>query len=89
MPSALKEWEKLGTTIKNQFKNKLSERLLNPHVAKDRLSGGKNIYKIKLRSSGYRLVYEVDDHVITVFVLSVGKRERNAVYKKALERLVD
>lgn len=87
VPSALKEWAKLGATLKSQFKTKLSERLKNPHVPKDRLSGGKNLYKIKLRSSGYRLVYEVEDHTITVFVLSVGKRERNSVYKKALERI--
>lgn len=87
VPSALKEWDKLGVTLKEQFKNKLNERLQNPHVPKDRLSGGKNLYKIKLRSSGYRLVYEVEDHTITVFVLSVGKRERSEVYKKALARL--
>lgn len=89
IPSALKEWEKLGATLKDQFKNKLQERLQTPHVAKDRISGGKNLYKIKFRSSGYRLVYEVEDHIITVFVLSVGKRERSEVYKKALERLVN
>jgi mRNA interferase RelE/StbE len=86
VPSALKEWQKLGSTLKGQFTKKLSERMQNPHVPKDRISGGTNLYKIKLRSSGYRLAYEVDDHVITVFVLSVGKRERSEVYKKALER---
>lgn len=89
VPSALKEWEKLGVTLKEQFKNKLTERLQNPHVPKDRLTGGKNLYKIKLRSSGYRLVYEVADHSIIVFVLSVGKRERSEVYKKALERFAN
>ena len=89
VPSALKEWEKLGVTLTEQFKNKLTERLQNPHVPKDRLTGGKNLYKIKLRSSGYRLVYEVADHSITVFVLSVGKRERSEVYKKALERFAN
>lgn len=87
VPSALKEWEKLGDALKQQFKNKLKERIQNPHVPKDRLSGSKNLYKIKLRSSGYRMVYEVEGHTITVFVLSVGKRERSAVYKKALARL--
>ena len=46
----------------------------------------KNAYKIKLRSAGYRLVYEVDDTTITVFVISVGKRENALVYKKASQR---
>ncbi|MFN2910805.1 type II toxin-antitoxin system RelE family toxin, partial [Escherichia coli] len=30
--SALKEWIKLGHTIRDQFKKKLAERLLNPRV---------------------------------------------------------
>jgi mRNA interferase RelE/StbE len=43
-------------------------------------------YKIKLRSAGYRLVYEVDDQAIIVFVIAVGKRESNTVYAKASHR---
>jgi mRNA interferase RelE/StbE len=27
LPSALKEWQKLGSTIRDQFKKKLAERL--------------------------------------------------------------
>ncbi|NVN65428.1 addiction module toxin RelE [Pseudomonas putida] len=44
-------------------------------------------YKIKLRSSGYRLVYQVIDQEIMVFVVAVDRRERNQAYKKAAERL--
>ncbi len=54
--SALKEWDKLGHTVKEQFKKKLQERLENPHVPAAALSGGQNLYKIKLRQQGYRLV---------------------------------
>lgn len=43
-------------------------------------------YKIKLKSSGYRLVYKVLDKEIVVLVVAVGKRERNAVYKNAMKR---
>jgi mRNA interferase RelE/StbE len=81
--AALREWKKLGATSRAQFKSKLSERLVAPHVPADRLSGGKNRYKIKLRSSGYRLVYSVDENTITVRVIAVGKRERGAVYRSA------
>ncbi len=88
-PSALKEWKKLGATLKEQFKKKLDERLHNPRVPKDRLSGDTNLYKIKLRSAGYRLVYEVNDHIITILVLSIGKRERGEAYKKAHERVTN
>ena len=73
--------------IKYQFKKKLAERLKNPHVPKDSLSGGSNLYKIKLKSVGYRLVYEVDDYRIVVLVLAVGQRNRNIVYNKATTRI--
>jgi mRNA interferase RelE/StbE len=35
---AWKEWKKLGVNLKDQFKRKLRERLVNPHVPADRLS---------------------------------------------------
>lgn len=85
--SALKEWDKLGHTVKEQFKKKLKERLENPHVPAAALSGGQNLYKIKLRQQGYRLVYSVADEIITVTVIAVGKRDRNEVYEIALSRL--
>jgi mRNA interferase RelE/StbE len=86
VPSALKEWKGLGQTVKDQFKKTLQKRLENPHVPNSKLSGWPNIYKIKLRSAGYRLVYEVDDREIVVLVLAVGKREKNEVYKKISDR---
>ena len=48
---------------------------------------GRIVYKIKLRASGYRLVYQVRDQTITVFVVAVGKRERSAAYDAADKRL--
>jgi len=86
-PSALKEWVKLGSSVREQFKKKLAERLEHPHVPSAALSGAANIYKIKLRQAGYRLVYVVEDETITVTVVAVGKRDRNAVYDAALSRL--
>lgn len=84
--AAWKEWGKLDNGVRAQFKNKLEERLLNPHVPASKLSGLKDRYKIKLRNVGYRLVYEVRDGELVVVVVVVGKRERNAVYKTAAAR---
>lgn len=82
---ALKEWKKIDSSIKEQFKKQLAKRLESPHIPSARLSGAdmKNTYKIKLRDVGYRLVYEVSDKTITVLVLAVGKRNRNEVYEVA------
>ena len=87
LPSALKEWRKLGATVSEQFKKKLAERLIEPHVSSDALSGLADCYKIKLRAAGYRLVYRVEEQTVTVVVVAVGKRERNAVYKAAAKRV--
>jgi len=87
--SALKEWRKLGATIRNAFKKKLKERLKNPHIRKDKLRGLPQCYKIKLRTAGYRLVYAVDDKTITVTVITIGKRERNRAYLLARRRQSD
>ena len=83
---ALNEWRKLGHTVRAQFKKKLEARLLEPHSLPDKLSGSTARYKIKLKSSGYRLVYEVDDDRIVVTVITVGRRDRSEVYLKADER---
>jgi mRNA interferase RelE/StbE len=84
--TALKEWKKLDNTIQTQFKKKLAERLKDPHILSSQLSGFENHYKIKLRSSGFRLVYEVIDSEIVVLVIAIGKRDKNIVYKKASKR---
>ena len=86
LPSALKEWKKLDNTIRTQFKKKLKERIKSPHIPNSRLSNFENHYRIKLKTSGYRLVYEVIDKEISVLVITVGKREKNSVYKKAWKR---
>ena len=86
LDEALKEWRKLDDGTREQFKTKLAERVKLPRVPAAKLSGHPDRYKIKLRSVGYRLVYEVRDSQLIVVEVAVGKRERNAVYKSAAKR---
>ena len=88
IPAAKKEWDKLAEPLKKQFKNKLAERLENPHVPSARLKGYDAVYKIKLRTAGYRLAYEVMDNEVVIYVLAVGKRDKNIIYKKLASRMV-
>jgi mRNA interferase RelE/StbE len=85
--SALKEWRKLAPGIRDQLKNKLRERLQNPHVPSARLHGLPDCYKIKLRTAGYRLVYQVNDKTVVVTVIAVGKRDKGLVYRLADKRV--
>ncbi len=77
----MKEWEKLGHTVREQAKKKLRERLTLPRVQADALRELPDHYKIKLKASGYRLVHRVEDARIVVVVVAVGKRERGAAYR--------
>ena len=86
LDDALKEWCKLDNSVRQQFKKKLVERLEQPDIPSARLFGSENRFKIKLRSAGFRLVYEVRDSELLVVVVAVGKRERNAVYEAAGRR---
>jgi mRNA interferase RelE/StbE len=89
LDDALKEWRALDNVVRPQFRAKLAERLHNPKIPSARMHGAKERYKIKLRSAGYRLVYEVRDRELIVLVVAIGKRERNEVYKAAKRRKAD
>ena len=84
---ALKEWRKLDQTLRKQFKTKLADVLVEPHIAKNKLRELPDCYKIKLRSSGYRLIYQVQQRQLVVFIVAVGKRNRGQAYSTAGKRL--
>lgn len=87
VPDAWREWQALDGSIKQVLKPLLAKRLQNPHVPgallHRELAG---CYKIKLLKQGYRLVYMVEDDVLVVLVLSVGKRADSAAYQMAVKR---
>ncbi len=85
-PKALKEWGNLDSGIKNQFKKKLRERLDNLIVEKDKLKGYHQVYKIKLKTAGYRLAYQVVKDEVRIFVIVIGKREDSKIYKILKQR---
>jgi mRNA interferase RelE/StbE len=86
LPPALEEWKRLAEPIRLQLKKKLAAVLQEPKIPKQKLRGSVNRYKIKLRTIGYRLVYEVSETTVTVTVIAVGKRDKNSVYRVAAAR---
>ncbi len=85
--AALKEWRKLDGSVQTLFKKQLAKHLQAPHAPSAKLQGElKNTYKIKLRDTGYRLVYEVIDQHVVVFVIAVGRRDQDTVYQQAAQR---
>jgi mRNA interferase RelE/StbE len=77
--TARKKFSKLNPDIAEQVLKKLAKILENPKIPKNKLSGSADLYKVKLRSAGYRLVYQVIDDELIVLVLDVDKRD--TIYK--------
>ncbi|WP_312242902.1 type II toxin-antitoxin system RelE/ParE family toxin [Pantoea sp.] len=75
---------KLDKVIQQQFAKKLKKCCKNLHIPSAKLRGIKECYKIKLRASSFRLVYQVMDAQL---IIAVGKRERSDVYHLASVRL--
>lgn len=87
LPRAFKEWQRLDKASQRQLKKKLAERLEEPYVPASKLRGFENVYKIKLRASGYRLVYQVNEDEFVVLVIVISRREHGEVYRKLQKRL--
>ena len=86
--AALAEWKALDGSVKETFRKLLKKRLLQPHLPGSALKGPLiGCYKIKLRQQGYRLIYTVEDEVLIVLVLTISKRENNAVYLALSKKL--
>ncbi|WP_296280964.1 type II toxin-antitoxin system RelE/ParE family toxin [uncultured Acinetobacter sp.] len=77
--TARKKFSKLNPDIAEQILKKLAKVLENPKIPKNKLSGSIDLYKIKLKSAGYRLVYQVIDDELIVLVLDVDRRD--TIYK--------
>ena len=87
VPQAKQEWDKLDGSIRAQFAKVLLRRLDVPRVPAAALTSMPDCYKIKLRSTGFRLVYRVQDDLLVLLSIAVGKRDKSAVYDAAKLRL--
>jgi len=79
--------EQAGRYGSPTVQKKLAEVLENPRIEANRLRDLPDCYKVKLKSAGYRLIYQVLDQEILVFVVAIGKRERGGAYEVAQDRL--
>ena len=86
--AALKEWQSLDNSVRLFLKKKLEKRLENPHINSARLNGDlQHCYKIKNDKTGHRLVYQVIDDQVIVYVISVDKRDGLMAYRLAAQRI--
>ncbi len=87
LKQAKKEWDNLSPDVQVYFKKKLLKVIENPHIRKCRVREMKDCYKVKLSTVGYRLVYKVIEEKVVIQVITVGRRDKNYVYKTAIKRI--
>ena len=85
---AWKEWNRIQPDLRLRLLAKLEERRTQPRIPAAAVRGMKEGYKIKLRDAGVRLVYRVEDRIVTITVVAVGRRD-GAVYAQAVSRSED
>ena len=86
--AALKEWQNLDNSVRLFLKKKLEKRLEDPRIDSARLHGNlQHCYKIKNDKTGHRLVYQVIDDQVIVYVISIDKRDGLEAYRLAAQRI--
>lgn len=73
-PQAKKELKKLEKNIAEKIDEKLKEMVkgaVNLDIIK--MQGKEDTYR--LRCGDYRIIFEVQDHIVTVLVVSIGHRK--------------
>jgi mRNA interferase RelE/StbE len=86
-PDAKKELAKLNNSIQILFTKTLKKILKSPQLGQD--LGNKNnidltgLKKIYFDNKRYRVVYEVIEQEVVIYIIAIGKREKMEVYKKA------
>lgn len=86
-PRAKKQFDRLDYALQQQLARKLKERCSNPRVPGDKLSGMPDCYKIKLRSSGLRAIYQVRGDTMVLLILAVAARDKGHAYDLASAEL--
>jgi mRNA interferase RelE/StbE len=89
-PDAKEELAKLNRSIQLLFSKKLKQILKNPQIGL--ALGNKNnlnlagFYKVYFNSKKHRIVYEIEEEKVVIYIIAIGKREGMEVYQKASQR---
>jgi mRNA interferase RelE/StbE len=86
-PDMNEDLESVGPSSARRIMRAIDEKLAKaPHQFGAPLSGNLTNFR-KLRIGDFRVVYQVIDDRVIVFVLAVGPRRDKEVYKSALQRV--
>jgi mRNA interferase RelE/StbE len=68
-----KQLEKIPAPDYQRIKNAINDLAKNPRPNGYKKLSGRSGYRI--RQGNYRVVYDINDHILTVFILAAGHRK--------------
>ena len=90
-PEAKEELKRLNNSIQILFTKKLKQILNAPEIGiklgnknKLKLAGLKKVY---FNNKKHRIVYEIIEDKVMIYIVAIGKREEMEVYRKADSRV--
>ena len=87
-PIALSDWRALDNSVRIQFLKKLSKIVEHPRIDNSELVGDlQGCFKIKIHSTGHRMIYQILEDENVIYVIGVGRRDGGAAYERARQNL--
>lgn len=72
-PAAAKQFRNLSREIQQRLRPKLDALAYEPRPQGcEKLAGGEDVYRIRV--GAYRILYQIEDDVLTVYVVRVANR---------------
>lgn len=84
---AEKHWKKLPHEAKVYFVKQLKKICNYPKLAKPLRGDLSGFYKLKLRTLGYRLVYELRESELVLVIIDTDTRNNDRIYNSVRKRL--
>lgn len=79
-PAADRDIRKLDRPIQRRILNRLDGLMMDPRPNGVEKLAGSDVPRYRVRVGDYRIVYRIDDQVLTVLVLNVG--DRKEIYRR-------
>lgn len=90
-PEAKKEYDNLDNSVKIKviklFNKLKKEPELGKPLGNNNLTNLSGFYKLYVENKKYRIVYKILNNELQVFILGIGKRENNDIYKVVNNRI--
>ena len=86
-PKVADDIDAFDRTLQIQIRNKLEKIQENPFLWIQLIGSLSGWRKMYVADKKIRIVYRIEQELVTIYVIAIWKRENDSVYERALKRL--